>query len=305
VSIATLELEPFVELVESELRDILSFLKDEAKKLEKHYSVSVGKERRQEIIAWINEKYRNIDKVKEKIERGEIELVFHPIVEVNNTSKVVGAEVLARLRDGEKLIPAGVFIDLIYELELVERLDTLILERLLGDREALKVLGSLYVNVSSRSLNSERYLERLCAFIRETRDMDIVVELTEQQLLENTEAVVKVAQNGHVSLAVDDFGTGYSSLKLVADLVDRGLLKILKIDGSLVREVLNSHAIWKVVDIISVLSKRLDTKTVAEFIESQKELTVVRSMGIDYCQGYYIAKPMRLPELLVWLKTLS
>ncbi|EDP75041.1 GGDEF domain-containing phosphodiesterase [Hydrogenivirga sp. 128-5-R1-1] len=305
VSIATLELEPFVELVESELRDILSFLKDEAKKQEKHSSMSVGKERRQEIIAWINEKYRNVEKVKDKIERGEIELVYHPIVEVNNTSRVVGAEVLARLRNGEKLIPAGVFIDLIYELELVEKLDTLILERLLDQREELDVLGTLYINVSSRSLNSDRYLERLCNFIRDMSDMNIVVELTEQQLLENTDAVVRVAQNGHVTLAVDDFGTGYSSLKLVADLVDRGLLKILKIDGSLVREVLSSHAIWKVVDIISVLSKRLETRTVAEFIESQEELTVVRSMGIDYCQGYYIAKPMRLQELLVWMKTLS
>jgi EAL domain-containing protein (putative c-di-GMP-specific phosphodiesterase class I)/GGDEF domain-containing protein len=304
VSVATLELEPFVEIAEDELRDILFYLKEEAKKSAERSSISIGKEKRAEIVSWINEKYRNVEKIKRKIEQGEIELVFHPIVDTRETHRVAGAEVLARLKEGEKLIPAGVFIDLIYELELVEKLDIQILRKLSESKEELKPVGRLFVNVSSRSLMSENYLRVLCDFIKEMKGVEIVMELTEQQLLENTEAVVKVAQNGHVAIAVDDFGTGYSSLKLVADLVDKGLLKILKIDGSLIRKVLDSHAIWKVVDIISVLSKRLDTKTVAGFVETEKELSVVRSMGIDYCQGYYIARHMTLPELLAWIKSL-
>jgi len=306
VTVSTVEIEPYMELVEADLRDILYFLKEEAKKSVEHTSISIGKERRQEILNWINEKYRNVEKVKSRIERGEIELMFHPIVETFNTNRVVGAEVLVRIKDGEKLIPAGVFIDLIYELNLVEELDKKVLDKLLEYSDLLRgVINSLFINVSSRSLMSDSYLKKLCDFIREMKDFNITVELTEQQLIENFEAVVKIAENSHVAVAVDDFGTGYSSLKVVADLVEKNLLKFLKIDGSLIRDILKSHAIWKVVDIISVLSKRLETKTVAEFIENPEELTVVRSMGIDYCQGYYIAKPMTITELITWVKSLG
>ncbi len=306
VTVSTLEIEPFVELPEADLRDILYFLKEEAKRSTSHTSVSIGKEKRQEILNWINEKYRNVEKVKSKIENGEIELVFHPIVDAANINKLVGAEVLVRLKDGKKLIPAGVFIDLIYELNLVEKLDRAVLGKLEEYGDMLRgLVNNLFINVSARSLNSKAYVERLCSFISGMKDFSISLELTEQQLLENKDVVVRVSHHSHVSIAVDDFGTGYSSLKLVADLTDRGLLKFLKVDGSLVRDVLKSHAIWKVVDIISTLSKRLELRTVAEFIESSEELTVVKSMGIDYCQGYYIAKPMTIEELLVWVKSLG
>ena len=304
VTVATLEMEPYAELVESELRDILAYLKEEAKKEREHTSISVGKERLQNIMNWISEKYRNVSKIKSMIEEGKVDVVFHPIVEAQNTKNIVGVEVLARLKEGDKFVPTGVFIDLIYELELVEKLDMQVISKLKEYVKLLKPVKSLFVNVSSRSLMSDRYIEHLCEFIRSVEDLNIVIELTEQQLFENTDVALRLSSNSHVAIAVDDFGTGYSSLKIVADLVDKGVLKVLKIDGSLIRDVLSSHAIWKVVDIVSVLSKRLETKTVAEFIENREELTAIRSMGIDYCQGYYIAKPMTIHELVAWIKTL-
>jgi len=304
VVIATLELEPFVELVEDELRDILSYLKEEAKKEKEHTSISIGSERRQQIMSLINEKYRNVEKVKRKIEEGEIELVFHPIVMAEDTKEIAGAEVLVRLKEGEKLVPAGIFIDLIYELDLIEKLDLQVLEKLLEYREKLTPAEALFVNVSSRSLMSEDYLKRFSEFISEMRNVRVIVELTEQQLLENPDYVLRISEMGDVALAVDDFGTGYSSLKLVADLAERGVLKILKIDGSFTRDILRSHSTQKVVDVISVMSKKLGVRTVAEFVESEEELSAVRKLGIDCCQGYYIAKPMILHEFLAWIKGL-
>ncbi len=304
VTVSTIELEPFVELNEGDLRDILYFLKEEAKKSVKHTRLSTGKEERQRILAWINEKYRNVEKIKAKIEKGEIELVFHPIVSASDTEKIAGAEVLVRIKEEERLIPAGVFIDLIYQLNLVERLDRLVLKRLRELSPKLRgVLDTLFINVSARSLASETYLKELSGFISDMKDFKVAIELTEHELLENIDTVIHVSKNGHVAIAVDDFGTGYSSLKVVADLVERESLKFLKIDGSLIRDILRSHAIRKVVDVISVLSKRLNVKTVAEFIEGPEELTAVRSMGIDYCQGYHIARPMPLGELLAWAKS--
>ena len=300
--VATLELEPYVELTPSELMDILFYLKEEAKKEISHTSISVGKESREKIIAWINEKYRNIDKVKNLIESGRIDVVFHPIANSSETHKVEGVEVLARLEEDGKLVPAGLFIDLIYELDLVERLDRLVLKKLLEYKDLLREVPSLFVNVSPRSISSDRYLSELENFLNEMKSSKIVLELTEQHILENIDNIKKVSLSENVGIAVDDFGVGYSSLKLVADLAEEGILKVLKIDGSLVQKLMESHSVWKVVDAISVLSKRLDLLTVGEFVESEGDIKVLKSLGVDCVQGYYIAKPMRVYELVAWLK---
>lgn len=303
VNIATLELEPFVELSDPELRDILSFLKEEAKKENSHRSISVGKEKRQEILCWINDKYRNVQRIKAQLEEGSVEIVLHPIVLTNDPTKVKGAEILIRLVDSDKLVPASVFIDMIYELKLVERLDELVLEKLRYYKEYLDKVGTLFINVSPESLRSDKYVNSICEFIREFEDHNITIELTEQQLLDNAEVVERIAQNSHVAVAVDDFGSGYSSLEMVAEFAEKGVLKFIKIDGSLVRRILNSSSAWKVVDMISVLGKRLSIETIAEFVESKKDIIVLKSMGVDYCQGYYIAKPMTVPEFVAWTKT--
>ncbi len=184
VTVAILEMEPYAELVESELRDILAYLKEEAKKEREHTSISVGKERLQNIMNWISEKYGNVSKIKSMIEEGKVDVVFHPIVETENTRNIVGVEVLARLKEEDKLVPTGVFIDLIYELELVEKLDMQVISKLKEYIKLLKPVKSLFVNVSSRSLMSDRYIEHLCEFIRSVEGLNIVIELTEQQLFE-------------------------------------------------------------------------------------------------------------------------
>ena len=303
-TIGTLELEPFIELTESEIRDILSFLKEESSKDVSLRNISVGKERRQEILSWINEKYRSVQRIKSLIEGGSVEVVLHPIVSSERPEVVIGGEALVRLLDEDKLVPAGVFIDLIYELNLIEKLDGLVLDKLESYKPFLKEIGRVFINVSPKSLASDSYLEKLCGFIRSMEGVDIVIELTEQQVMENTESVEKVARNGNVALAVDDFGSGYSSLETVAELAEKGILKLIKIDGSLIRRLLGSNTVQKVVDIISILGKRLETGTVAEFVESKEDLDMLRSIGVEYAQGFYIAKPMLVPEFLAWSKRL-
>jgi EAL domain-containing protein (putative c-di-GMP-specific phosphodiesterase class I)/GGDEF domain-containing protein len=301
--IATLELEPYVELVQEDIRDILFYLKEEAKKEKLSSNISIGSEKRREILGWIHEKYKNVEIIKSKLKEGDIEIVFHPIVSTGNTKDTVGAEVLVRLRDGKKLIPAGIFIDMIYELNLIDRLDSLVLEKLREYKDLIrKGIRRLFINVSPKSLMSDTYVENLCSFLKEFSDFEIILELTEQELLNNVEVIERVATRGHVAIAVDDFGAGYSSLRLVGSLAEREMLRVLKIDGSLIKEVLSSKNIEKIVYVISVLTRKLNIEAVAEFIESPEELKLMEAFGIDYAQGYYIASPMTLPELLLFVK---
>ncbi len=303
VVISTLELEPYMEISESDIRDILVYLKGEAKEKHQKTAISIGIVDRERLLMLINEKYRNIERIKNKIEKGEIELVFQPIVKVDNIREIEGVEVLVRLVYEDKLVPAGVFIDLIYELDLIDKLDSHILKKIAEYKDGLKrVTNTLFINVSPRSLLSNKFVDELCDFIKCNEDMNLIFELTEQSFLENIDILKRLTGNTKAKFAVDDFGSGYSSLKIVSELADREVLTSLKIDGSLIKDINTSRTIRKVVDVISDMCRKLNLKCIAEFIENNEILKSIRELRIPLAQGFYIAKPMLLPELLAWAK---
>ena len=303
VTLVTVELEPFLELIEVDLRNILFYLKEEAKQKHEKTNFSFGLERRNQIIAFLHEKYRNIEKVKQKIENKEIDLVFHPIVHTKDPGEVFALESLVRIVDGEKLVPAGVFIDLIYELDLIEKLDEAVLDKVLSlKEEILKVTDTVFVNVSPKSLLSDRFVEKMVKTVKEAGGLNIVFELTEQAILENTDVVTSIHSENGVFFAVDDFGSGYSNLKTVAQMADRGILKAVKIDGSLIKDLERSEILKKVVDIISSLSKTLNTYSVAEFVETPSQLDLIRDLKIDFAQGYLFTPPKEIQDILAWAK---
>ncbi|MDQ7055367.1 MAG: EAL domain-containing protein [Persephonella sp.] len=117
-------------------------------------------------------------------------------------------------------------------------------------------------------------------------------------LLENVEVVRFLSEEFGVRFAVDDFGTGYSSLKTVIDLADSGLIEVLKIDGELVRGITTSEKSRKIVKMIASMSKNLNTKTVAEFVEKPEITALIREVGINYGQGYALGKPQPIDQLL-------
>ncbi|HHG73500.1 MAG TPA: EAL domain-containing protein, partial [Persephonella sp.] len=102
-----------------------------------------------------------------------------------------------------------------------------------------------------------------------------------------------------LKFAVDDFGAGYSSLKTVADLAEKDILGLLKIDGTLIKDIEKKENVRKIIYIISILSKSLNLKAVAESIENRDSLDALRNVGIHFGQGFYISKPKIIEELLV------
>jgi EAL domain-containing protein (putative c-di-GMP-specific phosphodiesterase class I) len=95
-------------------------------------------------------------------------------------------------------------------------------------------------------------------------------------------------------VALDDFGTGLSSLSCIRQLP----ITMLKIDGSFVRDVLKDKRAEHMVRAIAELSRSMSIITVAEYIETEAIGTHVASLGVDYGQGFAIARPIALAELL-------
>ena len=303
VRIITIELEPFADLSVDDLRDILIFLKKKAKENNADISLLHGEEERKKIIVSLTEKYRNIKFIREKLGNKDIELVFHPIIGCES-GELFGVETLVRLKDGKKLIPAYAFIDTIIKLNMIEQLDQAVLEKLIDYLPKLKSLTrSVFINLTPRSIMSKE-IRRLIGEAAEYckgNSLHLFVELTEYEVIENKELVKEVSKEVGVKIAVDDFGSGYSSFRTVGELVEKECIEILKIDGSITKNILDSHAMEKVMRAIASFSRKLGLKSIAEFVENEEILNKIKDMGIELCQGYYFSKPLDLAELTAWV----
>ncbi len=298
---AGFRLEPYIDVSEDELRKSLYHLKLEAinEGLDEHI---LGKEKRISLIEKINRKYRDIRLISGILREGKVDLFFQPIFDCESKEcEFYCLESLARIVVDGKYVPAGVFIDLIHEMDLVERLDELVAEKLsYYARHISKVTNRVSVNASPRSMRSEVLREKLIKACEDLRGEGVypVIEITEQSLLENVDIIEELGASCGVRFGVDDFGVGYSSLQLVADVAEKGLLEMLKIDGSLIKRLKESEKVAKIVRIIVNIAEELEVSCVAEFVEDEETFEKLRSMGIRFFQGYYLSLPQHLTSIL-------
>ncbi len=202
-------------------------------------------------------------------------------------------EVLVRFKRNNQILPAYKVIDLIYELNLIDKLDIFVLRTLLLKKDSLKG-KKLFVNLSPRTFRNEN-LEFAEFLIKEILDSDIQVgiEITEQEAVRSAplSEIQTFTKRTGVSIVIDDFGTGYSSFSTFLNLTETVPVSGLKIDGSYVKKVETSEKARFVIKSIAGMAKSLNLFTVAEFIENKRIANIVSSLGVDYGQGYYFAKP--------------
>lgn len=128
------------------------------------------------------------------------------------------------------------------------------------------------------------------------------LELTESILISDTENVLKLVKEIKelgVQLSIDDFGTGYSSLAYLK----RFAVDKLKIDQSFVRDILKDKDDATIVKTIINMAKSFNLKSIAEGVENQEVLNLVKEFGCDEVQGYHFAKPMNIDEFSQYHQT--
>ncbi len=297
-TVATLFLKGFYEKNRDDLTKLMLYLKDEAKSKVSSYEIYL-KDDRERLLDWLDRSYRDIDFISKKLEHSQIDLLFQPIYNIK-TGEAEILEALVRIVDEKKLIPAGVFIDTVYNIGKIELLDRLVLENLIKKSDIIKkVAPKLFINVSYKSLLDSNYQKAFQNFMKEFRNHEVIFELTEQSIVENIDEILKINNEHSLKFAVDDFGSGYSSLKSVSDLAREGVLKVLKMDGGIIKDIDKDEFTKKIVKVIAELSNTLDLFSVAEFIESKETLSLLCNLGVNYAQGYYLSKPKSIDELLV------
>jgi len=256
---------------------------------------------------YIEEKRKKIDILERAIKNKSVIPYFQPIVSTRD-KKIKYLEVLMRIKDKDKIYSAGYFIEELLLHNFID-LDIILLEKLKEYKSQILSLNiPLNINLSHKQLANFNYRKALWEFInffkKENPNFTINLEITEQILFRNYKFISLLKKEfENLKFAIDDFGAGYSSLSLVADLAKENLISMLKIDGSLVKNVKNNPTLKSILKAISIFSQELNLECVAEFIENEILELIVDTLGIKLGQGYYYSPPKPLENILCEIKS--
>lgn len=206
-------------------------------------------------------------------------------------------EVLLRLRDenGQILVP-GNFIPAAERFGFMPALDRWViaksLQTLAQQPGYAKLIDTCAINLSGPSLNDDGLLEFVTTQIQQhgIAPQALCFEITETSAignLSNATRLIQALRAMGCRFALDDFGVGMSSLTYLKQLP----VDYLKIDGGFVRGMLQDKGDYAMVEMINRIGQTLGKKTVAEFVESREIAEELMRMGVDYAQGYAIARP--------------
>jgi len=162
------------------------------------------------------------------------------------------------------------------------------------------------VNVSALQFNRIDFADSVAKILSETgADPTLVeLELTDGLVMNNVEdssRQMKSLKLLGIQIAVDDFGTGYSSLSYLHRLP----IDTLKIDRSFVEKIADAAGTRPIVETIMSLARSLGMRTVAEGVETQAQLEIIRELDCDLMQGFLFSRPITGPEVLKLLRKRS
>lgn len=213
-------------------------------------------------------------------------------------------EVLVRMLDERgQIVPPGAFLEAAERYNLVQRIDRWVVDRTLGwlrsDQRIHGRVASCSINLSGMSLGDEQIIEKVIRWAREggMNPSVLCFEVTETAAIRNFSKArwfVDRLRGLGCRMALDDFGTGLSSFAYLKGLP----VDLIKIDGTFVRDMIDDPVDRAVVAAINEIAHQVGMRTVAEFVENDATFELLREIGVDFAQGYGIARPLPLEELI-------
>lgn len=249
-----------------------------------------------EIFDKFNSHIKDKSYVEKMIMNENIIPFFQPIVNLT-TNEVIKHEVLMRVDDKDNFINTFKIIEIAEKEGLVEKIDrSIIAQSFHMYKTMFKESGKrvpLSINLSSKSINGKLidYIMK-CVDQYDVIPEDITFELTETATSDDLDATLyylKTLRSRGFKIAIDDFGTGYAHVELLSK-VD---VDYIKIDGVFVMNASNDKKKLKTLNALVYLAKNYDTEIIAEFIEDQQTIDILKRLNVEFGQGYYFGKPDR------------
>lgn len=251
------------------------------------------------------ENLRLLADLQRALDRGEVELAFQPVVNLQ-TAEVTGVEALARWsHDDLGAIPPDRFVALAESSGLIRPLTTYVLETAARQARAWQDAGlrlQVAVNISPWDVLDARFVgevEGILGAWGVAADR-LTLEVTERAVIQDPRAARErlqaLAASG-VHIAIDDFGTGNSNLTMLKELPFHNV----KIDQSFVRELPGSAVDAAIVSSVVNLAMVMGQNTTAEGVETPEVWDALIDLGCEAAQGYHIARPMPGSQMAAWL----
>lgn len=242
------------------------------------------------------------------VERKEFLMYYQPIINLEDGS-IAGFEALLRWQHPRRgMVSPGEFIPIAEDSGLIVPITNWILHETTAQLKTWQKISPanqnliISVNISGKHLNQDGLIEE----VRKTLENSginpycLKLEVTESVAMQNAERTIVILnklKDLGVQLSIDDFGTGYSSLSYLHRLpfdtlkIDRSFVSVVKPDGE------NSE----ILQTIITLAKNLKMRSIAEGIETESQLQILRDLNCDLAQGYLFCKPLPREEIDVLL----
>jgi diguanylate cyclase (GGDEF)-like protein len=272
-----------------------------------------ARKRRQDIVVYEQDSLALQEHTEElrifdQIEGGDapngLYLDMQPIMSLKAPLDSINFEVLLRVRDSSgQPIPTGKFISSAEESGTITTLDrwvfTATLEWMAKHEQRLARTRFVNINLSGVSLSDEKFINTLFGLLSRYEHLcnKLFVEVTEGVALQNlsrtSELVSRLGAMG-VRVALDDFGAGYTSFSYLKELP----AEAIKIDGSLIRDMLKNETNTAIVRAIIQLAQSLNKQSIAEWVEDYPTLMALRDLGVDYVQGFVVSRARPSVDIL-------
>ena len=238
------------------------------------------------------------------IEQKQFQVNYQPKFNIKGDKPVLcSAEALVRWIHPELgFVRPDLFIPLFEENGLVTKLDRYVWEESAKQirrwKDELGVTIPVSVNVSRVDIAEPDMTDFITKIVKENglSASEYMLEITESAYTSDSKNIVEVIENlrllGH-KVEMDDFGSGYSSLNMLTSMP----IDVLKMDKAFIRNIQPGNKEMKLVELVLDIAKNLGVPVVAEGVETEEELNMLKAAGCDIIQGYYFSKPIPPSEM--------
>jgi diguanylate cyclase (GGDEF)-like protein/PAS domain S-box-containing protein len=239
------------------------------------------------------------DRVRDALANKAFMLYSQPVLSLRG-DPVARCELLLRMcGENGDVIPPGSFLYIAERFDLIQEIDRWVVSQaieILAEQQRAQREIVLCVNLSAKSVTDPQLPDHIAAELQRhgADGSGLCFEVTETAAIVNVERARQFARRvGGLGceFALDDFGAGFASFYYLKHLD----FDVLKIDGEFVTDLAGSATNQLVVRAVVDIARGLGKRTVAEFVEDAETLELLRGMGVDFAQGYHVAKPSPLP----------
>lgn len=235
--------------------------------------------------------------LRKALQKEEFYLCYQPLIDLTS-GRLYGSEALIRWNHPVLgLVSPGDFIPLAEETGLIEEIGSWVLRTACKQNKEWQLKGlkdlTVSVNVSANQFQQAKFVREVKRALADSglEPQYLTLELTESTMLRNIEHSIEVMTSLRrlgVRVSIDDFGTGYSSLSYLKDLP----INTLKIDRSFINNLKIDTSDIAIVKAIITMGHGLSVKVVAEGVETEEQIELLRDMKCHYAQGFYLHRPL-------------